>query len=123
MKCMAADFFIPGVEKSRLIAFAYRNSLVGGLGCYPGRTFIHIDVRDRPAGWTTARHLLRLLSGLVPFPLPSPAGRLLLTEIPACAGMTPQPARSHPTSPSPLGTGGAPGLRPRRPWQARGGVR
>ena len=21
------------------------------VGCYPGRTFIHIDVRDRPRGW------------------------------------------------------------------------
>jgi zinc D-Ala-D-Ala carboxypeptidase len=52
MKCMAADFFIPGVDKRRLIAYAYRNGLVGGLGCYPGRTFIHIDVRDRPRGWT-----------------------------------------------------------------------
>jgi zinc D-Ala-D-Ala carboxypeptidase len=52
MKCMAADFFIPGVDKRRLIAYAYRNGLVGGLGCYPGRTFLHIDVRDRPRGWT-----------------------------------------------------------------------
>jgi zinc D-Ala-D-Ala carboxypeptidase len=52
MKCMASDIFIPGVSKSSLIAFAYRNNLIGGLGCYPGRTFIHIDVRRRPAGWT-----------------------------------------------------------------------
>ena len=51
MRCMAADIFIPGVDKSRLIAYAYRNDLVGGLGCYPGRGFIHIDVRDRPRGW------------------------------------------------------------------------
>jgi uncharacterized protein YcbK (DUF882 family) len=50
-KCMAADFFIPGVPKSRLIGFAMRNGMVGGLGCYPGREFIHIDVRDRPRGW------------------------------------------------------------------------
>jgi zinc D-Ala-D-Ala carboxypeptidase len=50
-KCMAADIFIPGVSKSSLIAAAYRERLVGGLGCYPGRTFIHIDVRDRPRGW------------------------------------------------------------------------
>jgi uncharacterized protein YcbK (DUF882 family) len=50
-KCMAADIFIPGVDKSRLIAFAYGNNLVGGLGCYPGRGFIHIDVRSRPSGW------------------------------------------------------------------------
>jgi uncharacterized protein YcbK (DUF882 family) len=50
-KCMAADFFIPGVPKSRLIAFAIRNRTVGGLGCYPGREFIHIDVRERPRGW------------------------------------------------------------------------
>ena len=50
MKCMAADFFIPGVDKARLIAFAMRNGAVGGLGCYPGRNFIHVDVRDRPRG-------------------------------------------------------------------------
>jgi zinc D-Ala-D-Ala carboxypeptidase len=52
MKCMAADIFIPGIDKGRLIALAYRSSLIGGLGCYPGQTFIHIDVRDRPQGWT-----------------------------------------------------------------------
>jgi uncharacterized protein YcbK (DUF882 family) len=52
MKCMAADIFIPGVDKSRLIAYAYRNPLIGGLGCYPGRVFIHIDVRQRPRGWS-----------------------------------------------------------------------
>lgn len=51
MKCMAADFFIPGVDKRKLIAFAARQNLIGGLGCYPGRPFIHIDVRDRPRGW------------------------------------------------------------------------
>ena len=51
MKCMAADIFIPGVSKRSLIAAAYRERLVGGLGCYPGRQFIHIDVRDRPRGW------------------------------------------------------------------------
>lgn len=47
-KCMAADFHIPGVDKRQLIAFAMRTSAVGGLGCYPGRQFIHVDVRDRP---------------------------------------------------------------------------
>ena len=50
-KCMAADFYIPGVDKSQLIAYAMRNDGVGGLGCYPGRSFIHIDVRDRPRGY------------------------------------------------------------------------
>jgi len=50
MKCMAADFFIPGVDKRRLIAYVARNNGVGGLGCYPGKQFIHIDVRDRPRG-------------------------------------------------------------------------
>lgn len=49
-KCMAADIFIPGVPKSELIAFARQEPLVGGLGCYPGRDFIHIDVRSRPWG-------------------------------------------------------------------------
>jgi zinc D-Ala-D-Ala carboxypeptidase len=52
MKCMAADIFIPGVNKSSLIAFVYGNNLIGGLGCYPGRGFIHIDVRSRPSGWS-----------------------------------------------------------------------
>ncbi|SFV34737.1 Peptidase M15 [Devosia crocina] len=50
-KCMAADFYIPGVDKQRLIAFAMRTGSVGGLGCYPGRKFIHVDVRDRPRGY------------------------------------------------------------------------
>lgn len=49
-KCMAADFYIPGVDKRELIAFAMRSS-AGGLGCYPGRQFIHVDVRDRPRGY------------------------------------------------------------------------
>jgi uncharacterized protein YcbK (DUF882 family) len=51
MKCMAADFYIPGVDKRELIAYAMRQDSVGGLGCYPGRSFIHVDVRDRPRGW------------------------------------------------------------------------
>lgn len=51
MKCMAADFFIPGIPKRELIAWAMRERLVGGLGCYPAKAFIHIDVRDRPRGW------------------------------------------------------------------------
>ncbi len=50
MRCMAADFFIPGVPKEQLIAYAMRLDLVGGLGCYPGQNFIHMDVRDRPRG-------------------------------------------------------------------------
>lgn len=50
-KCMAADFYIPGVDKRELIAFAMRTNSVGGLGCYPGRPFIHVDVRDRPRGY------------------------------------------------------------------------
>jgi len=52
MRCEAADFYIPGVDKARLIAYAMGNGLVGGLGCYPGQNFIHIDVRDRPRGYT-----------------------------------------------------------------------
>jgi len=49
-RCMAADFFIPGVSKRKLVAFAKRSRFVGGLGCYSGRKFIHIDVRTRPRG-------------------------------------------------------------------------
>ncbi|MGV3491945.1 MAG: YcbK family protein [Devosia sp.] len=51
MRCMAVDFFIPGVPKNQLIAYARSNRDVGGLGCYPGRNFIHVDVRQRPSGW------------------------------------------------------------------------
>jgi zinc D-Ala-D-Ala carboxypeptidase len=51
-RCMAADFHIPGVSKQDLIRFAMQNGYVGGLGCYPGRSFIHVDVRDRPRGYT-----------------------------------------------------------------------
>lgn len=51
-KCMAADFRIPGVSKAELIAYAVQNDAVGGLGCYPARDFIHLDVRDRPRGFT-----------------------------------------------------------------------
>ncbi len=51
MKCMAADFFIPGVSKEQLIAYAKSLDLVGGLGCYPGQNFIHMDVRERPRGY------------------------------------------------------------------------
>lgn len=51
MKCMAADIFVPGVPKDKLIAFAKQVDLIGGLGCYPGRDFIHIDVRNRPPGY------------------------------------------------------------------------
>lgn len=50
-KCQAADFFIPGVSKQELIDYAASLDIVGGLGCYPGRNFIHIDVRRRPAGY------------------------------------------------------------------------
>ncbi len=49
-RCLAADFFIPGVAKSDLIAYARRVPMIGGLGCYPGRDFIHVDVRARPWG-------------------------------------------------------------------------
>jgi len=51
MKCMAADLFVPGVDKRELVRFAANLKTVGGLGCYPGRKFIHIDVRSRPRGW------------------------------------------------------------------------
>ena len=50
-KCMAADISIPGVDKARMIQLAMRTQGVGGLGCYPGRQFIHVDVRDRPRGY------------------------------------------------------------------------
>lgn len=53
-RCMAADFYIPGVDKRDLVMFAMGTDAVGGLGCYPGRSFIHVDVRDRPRGYERA---------------------------------------------------------------------
>lgn len=50
-RCMAVDFFIPGVSKSDLINYVAKMDSVGGLGCYSGRKFIHIDVRTRPRGY------------------------------------------------------------------------
>ncbi|MCS6758311.1 MAG: D-Ala-D-Ala carboxypeptidase family metallohydrolase [Candidatus Devosia euplotis] len=50
-RCMAADFYIPGADKRDLILFALRTDVVGGLDCYPGWQFIHVDVRDRPRGY------------------------------------------------------------------------
>jgi len=50
-KCMAADIFIPGVPKSQLISFLRNTGEVGGLGCYPGRKFVHVDIRSRPRGY------------------------------------------------------------------------
>jgi uncharacterized protein YcbK (DUF882 family) len=50
MSCQAVDVFVPGVSKSRLIKFMGQQRAVGGIGCYPGRKFIHVDVRKRPAG-------------------------------------------------------------------------
>ena len=49
--CKAADFFIPGVPKSQLIKFLKNTGEVGGLGCYPGRKFVHVDIRRRPSGY------------------------------------------------------------------------
>lgn len=50
-RCMAVDFFVPDVSKSDLINYVATLDAVGGLGCYSGRSFIHIDVRTRPRGY------------------------------------------------------------------------
>jgi uncharacterized protein YcbK (DUF882 family) len=50
MKCLAAGFYSGGVPKAALIAHAMQLDSVGGLGCYPNRPFIHVDVRDRSRG-------------------------------------------------------------------------
>lgn len=49
--CKAVDMFIPGIPKSRLIAYLAKNNLSGGIGCYPSRKFVHVDVRKRPKGF------------------------------------------------------------------------
>ena len=47
------NIFIPGVDKRSMVAFAMKNPQVGGLGCYPGHNYIHVDVRERPRGRNT----------------------------------------------------------------------
>lgn len=51
ISCEAADIYVPGVEKSKVIAYARKLGDTGGVGCYPGRKFFHVDVRARISGY------------------------------------------------------------------------
>lgn len=49
-KCMAADFIIPGVDRSRLASFLRRLPEAGGVGTYCHTKAVHIDIGD-PRNW------------------------------------------------------------------------
>lgn len=53
LSCEAADIYVPGVAKSKVLDYARKLSDTGGVGCYPGRRFFHIDVRRRVKGKPT----------------------------------------------------------------------
>lgn len=53
LSCEAADIYVPGVAKSKVIAYTRSLGMIGGVGCYPGRRFFHIDVRKRTKGRQT----------------------------------------------------------------------
>lgn len=46
-RCMAADFFIPGVERARLARFLRALPGAGGVGTYCHTRSVHIDIGDR----------------------------------------------------------------------------
>jgi hypothetical protein len=46
-RCMAADFFIPGVERARLARFLRALPGAGGVGTYCHTKSVHIDIGDR----------------------------------------------------------------------------
>lgn len=49
-KCMAADFIIPGVERSRLAKFLRSLPEAGGVGTYCHTKSVHIDIGE-PRNW------------------------------------------------------------------------
>lgn len=49
-KCMAADFFVPGVERARLAKFLRTLPEAGGVGTYCHTKSVHIDIGE-PRNW------------------------------------------------------------------------
>lgn len=49
-KCMAADFFVPGIERARLAKFLRTLPEAGGVGTYCHTKSVHIDVGE-PRNW------------------------------------------------------------------------
>lgn len=47
LRCMAADFKVPGVSKARLRRYVATLSGRGGVGTYCGRSIVHLDVGPR----------------------------------------------------------------------------
>ncbi len=49
-KCMAADFFVPGIERARLAKFLRTLPEAGGVGTYCHTKSVHIDIGE-PRNW------------------------------------------------------------------------
>ena len=49
-RCMAADFFVPGVERSDLARYLRRLSQAGGVGTYCHTKSVHLDIGE-PRNW------------------------------------------------------------------------
>ena len=49
-KCMAADFFVPGIERARLAKFLRSLPEAGGVGTYCHTKSVHIDIGE-PRNW------------------------------------------------------------------------
>jgi hypothetical protein len=50
-KCMAADFFVPGIERARLAHYLRSLPGAGGVGTYCHTKSVHIDTGD-PRNWS-----------------------------------------------------------------------
>lgn len=50
-KCMAADFFLPGVERARLAKYLRSLAGAGGVGTYCHTKSVHIDIGE-PRNWS-----------------------------------------------------------------------
>lgn len=62
-RCMAADFFIAGVERSTLASWLRRQRDAGGVGTYCHTKSVHIDIGDPRNWWQCGRRFSFALRG------------------------------------------------------------
>jgi hypothetical protein len=61
--CMAADFFIPGIERSTLASWLRRQPDAGGVGTYCHTKSVHVDIGDPRNWWQCGRRFSFALRG------------------------------------------------------------
>jgi hypothetical protein len=61
--CMAADFFIPGIDRSSLAGWLRRQPDAGGVGTYCHTKSVHIDIGDPRNWWQCGRRFSFALRG------------------------------------------------------------